>query len=115
METHKEKKKWMKVKKEEMNSLHKNHTYKLVKLPKNRNALRNKWFYKLKGDGITNQVKYRARLVMNGFRLKKYILFDEIFSPFVKKSSIRVIFDLTTSLDLDIEEIEVVTTFLYEI
>ena len=78
---------------EEMESLQKNNTYELVKLPKGRKALRKKWVYKLKKDGKGNMVKYKARLVVKGFSHKKGIDFDEIFSHIVKLSSIRIILE----------------------
>ena len=47
---------------DEMDSLHENHTYELVELPKGKRALRNKWVYKLKpGDG-GNPPRYKARI-----------------------------------------------------
>lgn len=42
---------------EEMNSLEKNETYELVKLPKEKKALKNKWVYKLKNDAKGNIAK----------------------------------------------------------
>ena len=90
-QTHKDKGSWMKAIQEEMESLQKNSTYELVKLPKGRKALRNKWMYKLKKDGKGNLVKYKARLVVKGFTQKKGIDFDKIFSLIVKLSSIRII------------------------
>ncbi|KAM6575709.1 hypothetical protein CsatA_024036 [Cannabis sativa] len=98
---------------EEMNSLTKNNTYELVKLPKGRKALKNKWVFRLKDDGHGNLVKYKARLVVKGFGQKKGIDFDEIFSPVVKMSSIRIIFGLAASLDLEIEQMDVNTAFLH--
>ena len=57
----------MKSMQEEMESLQKNNTYELVKLPKGRKALRNKWVYKLEKDVKGNPVKYKAHLVVKGF------------------------------------------------
>ena len=70
-----------------MNSLQKNDTYELTKLPKGRKALKNKWVFKLKKDD-KKPLKYKARLVMKGFDQKQGIDFDEIFSPIVKMCSI---------------------------
>ena len=98
---------------EEMESLQKNNTYELVKLPKGRKALRNKWVYKLKKDGRGDLVKYKARLVVKGFGQKKGIDFDEIFSPVVKLSSIKIILGLATNQDLEIEQLDVKTAFLH--
>uniref|UniRef100_A0A2N9HFH0 Uncharacterized protein n=1 Tax=Fagus sylvatica TaxID=28930 RepID=A0A2N9HFH0_FAGSY len=87
VQSHKDKQSWMKAMHEEMNSLHKNNTYELVEPPKGKKALRNKW--------------------------KQGIDFDEIFSPVVKMSSIRVILGLTASLDLELEQMDVKTAFLH--
>uniref|UniRef100_A0A2N9HLW0 Integrase catalytic domain-containing protein n=1 Tax=Fagus sylvatica TaxID=28930 RepID=A0A2N9HLW0_FAGSY len=112
VQSHKDKQSWMKAMHEEMNSLHKNNTYELVELPKGKKALRNKWVFKLKKDG-EKLVKYKARLVVKGFNQKQGIDFDEIFSPVVKMSSIRVILGLTASLDLELEQMDVKTAFLH--
>ena len=98
---------------EEMEAFQKNNIYELVKLPKGRKALRNKWVYKLKKDGRGDLVKYKARLVVKGFGEKKGIDFDEIFSPVVKLSSIRIILGLATNQDLEIEQLDVKTAFLH--
>ena len=97
---------------EEMNSLHKNKTYELVELPKGKKALRNKWVFKLKKNS-EKLVKYKARLVVKGFSQKHGVDFDEIFSPVVKMSSIRVVLGLVASLDLELEQLDVKTAFLH--
>ena len=102
----------MKAMHEKMNSLHKNNTYELVELPKGKKALINKWVFKLKKDG-EKLVKYKARLVVKGFNKKQGIDFDEIFSQVVKMSSIRVILGLTTSLDFELEQMDVNIAFLH--
>jgi hypothetical protein len=68
--------------------------------------------FKLKKDG-EKLVKYKARLVVKGFNQKQGIDFDEIFSPVVKMSSIRVILGLIASLDLELEKMDVKTAFLH--
>jgi hypothetical protein len=47
--------------------------------------------------------RYKARLVEKGFAQKKDIDFDEIFSPFVKMTSIRTILSLVAVEDLHLE------------
>ena len=74
---------------EEMNSLWKNDTYKLIRLPKRRKTLKNKWVFKLKNDD-KKLLKYKAHLVVKGFGQKRGIKFDEIFSLVVKMCLIRV-------------------------
>ena len=112
VQSHKDKQSWLKAMHEEMNSLNKNKTYDLVELPKGKRVLRNKWVFKLKKDG-DKLVKYKARLVVKGFSQKQGIDFDEIFSPVVKMSSIRVVLGLVASLDLELEQLDVKTAFLH--
>ena len=97
---------------EEMNSLNKNKTYDLVELPKGKKVLKNKWVFKLKKDG-DKLVKYKTRLVIKGFSQKQGINFDEIFSPVVKMSSIRVVLGLVASLVLELKQLDVKTAFLH--
>jgi len=98
---------------EEMSSLQKNQTYELVKLPEGMKALKNKWVFKLKKDGQGKLIKHKARLVVKGFQQKKGIDFNEIFSTVVKMMSIRVILGLIVSLNLELEQMDVKTTFLH--
>ena len=48
IQSHKDKDCWIKVMREEMNSLWKNDTYELIELPKRRKALKSKWVFKIK-------------------------------------------------------------------
>lgn len=50
---------------------------------------------------------------MKGFNQRKGIDFDEIFSPVVKMSSIRVVLGLAASLNLEVEQLDVKTAFLH--
>ena len=43
-----EKQKWLEAMQDEMKSLHENHTYDLVKLPKGKRALENRWIFRVK-------------------------------------------------------------------
>jgi hypothetical protein len=104
---------WVDAMQDEMKSLHDNHTFDLVKLPKGKRALTNRWIYKVKQEEHTSQPRYKARLVVKGFRQRKGIDFDEIFSPVVKMSSIHVVLSLAASLDLKIEQMDVKTAFLH--
>ena len=84
-----------------------------MKLPKGKKTLKNKWVFKLKHQENSSQPRYKARLVVKGFGQKKGIDFEEIFSPVVKRSSIRVVLALAASQDLEIEQLDVKTAFLH--
>ena len=55
---------------------------------------------------------YKTRLVVNGFAQNKGIDFDEIFSPVVKMTAIRMILSLVVVEYLHLEQLDVKTTFL---
>ena len=65
---------------EEMDSLLENKTWELVKLPKGRKPLQNKWVYKLKHEGKGKKERYKETLVVKGFFQNEDIDFNEIFS-----------------------------------
>lgn len=69
--------------------------------------------YKIKTKDNNSRPKYKGRLVVKGFSQKKGIEFEEIFSLVVKMSSIWIVLGLAASLDLDVEQLDVKTTFLH--
>ncbi len=103
--------KWELAMQEEIKSLHANNTWDLVPLPKGRKALPNKWVYKVKC--VDAKPKYKARLVAKGYAQKEGIDFQEIFSPVVKLTTLRVLFALAAVLDLELNQMDVKTAFLH--
>ncbi|RYA47095.1 hypothetical protein DD606_23800, partial [Enterobacter cloacae complex sp. GF14B] len=57
---------WQLAMQSEMTALHKNKTWKLVKLPQGKKALPCKWVYRYKITAHDSQPKYKARLVAKG-------------------------------------------------
>ena len=55
---------------DELNSLDKNKTWSLVKLPNRKKELQNKWVFKVK-DEIDGSKRYKATLVVKGFQHKR--------------------------------------------
>lgn len=104
--------KWLSAMQEELKSLLENHTYELVKLPKGKRALKNKWVYRLKIEEYSHP-RYKEQLVVKGFSQKKGIDFEEIFSYVVKMSSIRAVLVLAACMDLEVEQLDVRTAFLH--
>ncbi|KAL4367117.1 hypothetical protein GQ457_05G026950 [Hibiscus cannabinus] len=99
--------------KDELQSLHDNHTFELVKLPKGKRALKNQWVYRLKQEEKYSSPRYKARLFIKVYTQKKGVDFEEIFSPVVKISSIRTILCLPACYDLEFEQLDVKTVFLH--
>ena len=69
--------------------------------------------YRLKTENNGSKFRYKARLVVRGLNQKKGIDFEEIFSPVVKMSSIRVALGLAACLNLEVEQLDVKTEFLH--
>eukprot|EP00253_Pinus_taeda_P026021 PITA_26021 len=105
--------KWKAVVEEEMDSLAKNNTWDLVDLPKGRSVVGCKWAFKLKQKFDGSVDRYKARLVAKGYSRVEGIDFHEIFSPVVKLVSIHTVLALTTLLNLELEQLDVKTTFLH--
>ncbi|KAM0977924.1 hypothetical protein ACFX13_014221 [Malus domestica] len=99
---------------EEMKSLHKNKTWKLVQLPKGKKAIGCKWVYAKKMESLgKDNVRFKARLVAKGYAQKEGIDYNEVFSPVVKHSSIRILLALVVQFDLELAQHDVKTAFLH--
>jgi hypothetical protein len=86
--------KWKDAMSEEMKSLHENDTWELVKLPKGKKAIGCKWVFARKDGSPGTAVRYKARLVAKGYAQREGIDYNEVFSPVVKHSSIRILLAL---------------------
>lgn len=84
-------KQWEKAMDEECDSLTKNHTWVLVKLPADQKVIDNRWVFKIKHNPDGSIDRYKARLVVRGFTQEYGIDYQETFSPVVRFTSIRVI------------------------
>jgi hypothetical protein len=104
---------WKDAMVEEMESLHKNETWDLVKLPSGRNHVGIKWVFKKKMNAASEVEKFKSQLVAKGYSQVEGVDFGDIFSLVAKLTSIRVLMSLATTFDLKIEHMDVKTTFLY--
>ena len=57
--------------------------------------------------------RFRARLVVKGYAQKEGIDFNEIFSPVVRLTTVRVVLAMCATFDLHLEQLDVKTTFLH--
>jgi hypothetical protein len=69
--------------------------------------------YKLKLATDESVDHYKARLVAKGFTQKEGVDFKETFSPVVKFDSIKIVFSITTTKDMNITQFDVHTSILY--
>ena len=97
-----------------MESLEKNGTWDLVKLPKNKKSVCFKWIFKRKeAMSPSEPARYKARLVAKGYSQIPGIDFNDVFSPVVKHSSIRILLSIVAMHDYELEQLDVKTAFLY--
>lgn len=99
---------------EEMDSLIKNLTWVMVDKPENQKLISCKWLSKLKpGMTETDPPRYKARLVARGFTQREGIDYQEVFALVVKHVSIRMLLSVVVNLDLELEQMDIKTTFLH--
>jgi hypothetical protein len=103
---------WLSAMVEEMKSILKNDTWKLVNRSRDiqvigsRMVLRNKY----RADGTFERRK--ARLVAQGFSQKPGIHFSETFAPVARFSSIRLVASLAAQYGMKIKQFDVKTAYL---
>eukprot|EP00253_Pinus_taeda_P006198 PITA_06198 len=103
--------KWKIAMEEEMDSLAKNNMWDLVELPEGRSVVGCKWVFKLKRKADGSIKRYKERLVAKGYSQVEGIEFHEIFSPVVNHVYTRTMLALTALLNLELEQLDVKTTF----
>lgn len=107
---------WAKAMEEELNQLEKNNTWELVHksdVQPGHRPLGGKWVYKIKRDVDGNIARFKARWVVKGYLQQFGVDFDQTFAAVVKPMAFRVLFAIAAFFDLDIDQMDVKTAFLY--
>ncbi|GJZ50989.1 retrovirus-related pol polyprotein from transposon TNT 1-94 [Tanacetum coccineum] len=84
----------------------------LVRLPTGKKALQSKWVFKVKEEQ-DGKKRFKARLVVKGFILKQGVDYNEIFSPVVNMTTIRLVLSIVAAENLHLEKLDVKTSFLH--
>lgn len=104
---------WLQAMREEHESLVENNTWTLVDRPDDRKVLSGKWVHKLKRGPDGKVVRYKARWVVRGFEQLEGLEYHDTFASVVKPMSYKALFALAAAHDLEIEQMDVKTAFLY--
>ncbi|KAJ3559246.1 hypothetical protein NM688_g455 [Phlebia brevispora] len=104
--------KWKEAMDVEITQLTGRGTWEMADCPANRKTVSCKWVFHLKRDEARNVVKYKARLVAQGFSQVEGINFNETYSPVVRLESLRTVIALGNALDMDLHSIDVVGAYL---
>jgi hypothetical protein len=87
---------------EEIESLRKNKTWYLVKLPTRRKHVGSKWVFKKKMNVAEQVEKFKSRLIEKIYSQVEGVDFGEIFFSVEKLNSIRLLMSLVATFDLEI-------------
>lgn len=104
---------WQKAMDDEMNSLNENQTWNLTPLPRGAAAIPSKWVFRLKKNPDGSIDRYKARLVIKGFKQRKGIDYNQTYSPVAKLSTIRSILSIAAMEKMHLAQFDVSTAFLY--
>jgi hypothetical protein len=105
--------KWRTTMQEEMEALHKNKIWDLVKLPNENKVVGCKWMFTIKHKADASMEQYKARLVAKGFTQTYWIDYEETFAQVAKMDSIRVLLSLAANLDWPLHQFDVKNVFLH--
>ncbi|CAL8092418.1 unnamed protein product [Prunus armeniaca] len=103
---------WKEAINAKVESIMQNHTWELVDLPPGNKPLGYKWIFKkkMKADGSIE--KYKARLVVKGYKQKEGLDYFDTYSPVTRITSIRMLIAIAALHNLEIHQMDVKTAFL---
>ncbi len=103
---------WKGAIEEEIHNLVDAGTWEIVEVPSDANVVGSKWVFQLKKDALGRVVRYKARLVTQGFSQVEGVDYFNTYAPVAKLASIRTILALTAWLNLEIHQIDIKGAYL---
>lgn len=107
-----ERNEWIAAMEAELNSIETNKTWELTNLPRNRKSIGSKWVFKRKLDDQGRVVRYKARLVAQGFTQKYGIDYDEVFAPVARSTTMRLLLSIAGMKEFYVNQYDIKTAFL---
>jgi len=105
--------KWKTAMEDEIQSLEDNNTWDIVNVPSDQHVLKGRWVYKVKRDAHGQVSRYKARWVVKGYKQQFDIDYDQTFVSVVKLQMYKTLFALAAHYDLEVDQMNVTTAFLY--
>eukprot|EP00894_Picocystis_sp_ML_P000666 jgi/Pico_ML_1/51183/g2261.t1 len=103
---------WREAITDELTSLAKNGTWRLVPLPPGRTPLTTTWVFKVKTDGDGQVERYKARLCVRGFEQRAGVDFHEVFAPTSGKVAQRAFLTYAALVNYEVQQVDIKTAFL---
>ena len=103
---------WEKAIEEELATLKAAGTWEVVDRPVGVNVVSSKWVFKAKKDAAGNVVRYKARLVAQGFSQVPGVDYFDTFAPVAHLASIRTVLAFAASEDYETGQIDIKGAYL---
>eukprot|EP00253_Pinus_taeda_P030275 PITA_30275 len=82
--------KWIEAMDEEINAIERNKTWDLVELPKGKEVIGVKWFYKTKSNAEGKIERHKARLVVKGYKQQYGRDYEETLAPVARMETVYI-------------------------
>ncbi|KAA0052835.1 Retrovirus-related Pol polyprotein from transposon TNT 1-94 [Cucumis melo var. makuwa] len=105
--------KWQRAMDEEIEAIEQNNTWELTDLPKGHKIIGIKWVYKTKLKENDKVKKYKACLVVKGYKQEFGVNYKEVFAPVARHDTIRLVVSLAAQNSWPIFQLDVKSTFLH--
>uniref|UniRef100_A0A2N9GWD9 Integrase catalytic domain-containing protein n=1 Tax=Fagus sylvatica TaxID=28930 RepID=A0A2N9GWD9_FAGSY len=103
---------WQQAMADELDALHKTHTWYMTTLPPGKSAVGCKWVYKIKTRADGSVERYKARLVARGFTQEYGIDYEETFAPIARLTSVRSLLAIAAVRHWPLFQMDVKNAFL---
>ena len=103
---------WEKAIQEELKTLKEAGTWEVVEVPKGVNVVGSKWVFRAKKDAAGNVVRYKARLVAQGFSQVPGVDYFDTFAPVARLASIRTVLAFAATEDYETGQIDIKAAYL---
>ena len=103
---------WEKAIEEELATLRAAGTWEVVDAPRGVNIVGSKWVFRAKKDAAGNVVRYKARLVAQGFSQVLGVDYFDTFAPVARLASIRTVLAFAAAEDYETGQIDIKGAYL---
>lgn len=107
-----ESKQWEQAMKEELESLHRESTWRLVPRTSDMFVVKSKWVFKIKCNEEGEISRFKARVVAMGFTQIYGVNYEDTYAPVLQASTRRLIFSLAADPEVTSIQADVETAFL---
>lgn len=104
--------KWELAMIKEIEVMNRNHVWDIVESPKNQSIVGCKWVFKQKTDEHDNVIRYKARLVAQGYSQRYGHDYNEIFAPVLQQTTLRILLSVAGKRNWEVRHYDVESAFL---